>query len=76
MDLGFLRNLILFWPGWYAAGIIFHWQSLAPSDDCEWMEFSHLVLWGYHHHTPNTEMLKSDFKASKQYCSRSVQECY
>ncbi|KAL1168104.1 hypothetical protein V6Z11_A05G062400 [Gossypium hirsutum] len=65
MDLGFLRNLILFWPGWYA-GIIFHWQSLAPSDDCEWMEFSHLVLWGYHHHTPNTEMLKSDFKASKQ----------
>ncbi|KAK5830258.1 hypothetical protein PVK06_014052 [Gossypium arboreum] len=47
-------NLILFWPGWYAA------------DDCEWMEFSHLVLWGYHHHTPNTEMLKSDFKASKQ----------
>ncbi|KAB2027837.1 hypothetical protein E1A91_D05G064200v1 [Gossypium mustelinum] len=35
------RNLILFWPGWYAA------------DDCEWMGFSHLVLWGYHYHTPN-----------------------
>ncbi|KAL1097845.1 hypothetical protein V6Z11_D05G063300 [Gossypium hirsutum] len=46
------RNLILFWPGWYA-GFIFHWQSLAPSDDCEWMGFSHLVLWGYHYHTPN-----------------------
>ncbi|KAA3489876.1 putative protein isoform X2 [Gossypium australe] len=68
LNLGKSRNLILFWPGWYAAGFIFHWQSLAPSDDCEWMGFSHLVLWGYHYHTPNTEMLKSDFKASKQVC--------
>ncbi|XP_052487524.1 uncharacterized protein LOC105767534 isoform X5 [Gossypium raimondii] len=50
---GFYLNLILFWPGWYAAGFIFHWQSLAPSDDCEWMGFSHLVLWGCHYHTPN-----------------------
>ncbi|KAL1097843.1 hypothetical protein V6Z11_D05G063300 [Gossypium hirsutum] len=64
------RNLILFWPGWYA-GFIFHWQSLAPSDDCEWMGFSHLVLWGYHYHTPN---LKCSNLISRLQ-NKSVQEC-
>ncbi|KAK8295413.1 hypothetical protein V6Z11_D05G063300 [Gossypium hirsutum] len=53
------RNLILFWPGWYAA------------DDCEWMGFSHLVLWGYHYHTPN---LKCSNLISRLQ-NKSVQEC-